>query len=346
MRRLKQWSAEITADVLTNILQPGHFAQLDQNLTIPEFCERLPGGQLAGVFIDDRRDPKERVSIVADHGTVMKNGDGTSVPSVLEDGNLQRFEIDKRDSGTGGVRPLRFRHVEILQPGATMWRWAFASAICGNLLSPADDDPVYSQIPGQFRARSCSDRFMAPLYPFAFAALTFAFLACCRAPPARAATSRIGSSILVPCSRCAWGDLPAPIMAVVEIEPLAPIVQYLMLLISDRRQPPGSHRRRHRAGTAGRAGRGDQSVERTAAAAVPGRPAAACGAWSPIPLGAISPAASWSRRSACSPAFFVLLVLVDYIEMVRKTSGLVSASAVMVAEDLPRCFGCRNCLKR
>ena len=50
MRRLKQWSAEITADVLTNILQPGHFAQLDQNLTI-RIRERLPGGQLAGVFI-------------------------------------------------------------------------------------------------------------------------------------------------------------------------------------------------------------------------------------------------------------------------------------------------------
>ncbi len=31
-------------------------------------------------------------------------------------------------------------------------------------------------------------------------------------------------------------------------------------------------------------------------------------------------------------SIFVLLVLVDYIEMVRKTSGLVSASALMVAE--------------
>ena len=34
LRRIKQWDAEITADVLTNILQPGRFAQLDQNLTI------------------------------------------------------------------------------------------------------------------------------------------------------------------------------------------------------------------------------------------------------------------------------------------------------------------------
>src|SRR5258707_15371879 len=31
-------------------------------------------------------------------------------------------------------------------------------------------------------------------------------------------------------------------------------------------------------------------------------------------------------------SIFVLLVLVDYIEMVRKTSGLASASAIMVAE--------------
>ena len=72
LRRIKQWDAEITADVLTNVLQPGRFAQLDQNLTI-RIRERQPGGLLKGIFIDDRRDPKERVSIVADHGTVVKN---------------------------------------------------------------------------------------------------------------------------------------------------------------------------------------------------------------------------------------------------------------------------------
>jgi lipopolysaccharide export system permease protein len=38
-----------------------------------------------------------------------------------------------------------------------------------------------------------------------------------------------------------------------------------------------------------------------------------------------------SALGVCA-SIFVLLVLVDYIEMVRKTSGLVSASAVMVAE--------------
>src|SRR6201997_274374 len=94
MRRIKQWDAEITADVLTNILQPGRFAQLDQNLTI-RIRDRLPGGVLGGIFVDDRRDPKERVTIIADHGTVMKNGTGSYL--ILEDGNLQRFEAGKRD---------------------------------------------------------------------------------------------------------------------------------------------------------------------------------------------------------------------------------------------------------
>ncbi len=94
LRRIKQWDAEITADVLTNVLQPGRFAQLDQNLTI-RIRERQPGGLLKGIFIDDRRDPKERVSIVADHGTVVKNEGGSFL--ILEDGNLERFEAGKHD---------------------------------------------------------------------------------------------------------------------------------------------------------------------------------------------------------------------------------------------------------
>ncbi|HYW65007.1 MAG TPA: LptF/LptG family permease, partial [Bradyrhizobium sp.] len=94
MRRLKQWDAEITADVLANILQPGRFTQLDQNLTI-RIRERQPGGVLVGIFVDDRRNPEERISIVADHGTVLNNATGSFL--VLDDGNLQRFEAGKRD---------------------------------------------------------------------------------------------------------------------------------------------------------------------------------------------------------------------------------------------------------
>src|SRR2546421_2606577 len=110
MRRIKQWDAEITADILTNILQPGRFAQLDQNLTI-RIRERLPGGVLGGIFVDDRRDPKERVTIVADHGTILKNENGSYL--VLEDGNLERFEAGKADPALGPLRPYAVGNAQV-----------------------------------------------------------------------------------------------------------------------------------------------------------------------------------------------------------------------------------------
>ena len=172
MRRIKQWDAEITADVLTNILQPGRFAQLDQNLTI-RIRERQPGGVLAGIFVDDRRDPKERVTIVADHGTVLKNESGSL--SGARGRQSRALRGRQARSGAGGVRPLCLRHVEILQSAAATSRSEFANAISGSCSRRSDDDPVFKQLSGQFRAE-LHDRFMAPVYPFAFAVLTFAFL--------------------------------------------------------------------------------------------------------------------------------------------------------------------------
>ena len=55
VRRANSWSAEITADVLTNVLQPGRFAQLNQDLII-RIRERQPGGQISRHF--HRRPPR------------------------------------------------------------------------------------------------------------------------------------------------------------------------------------------------------------------------------------------------------------------------------------------------
>ena len=53
---------------------------------------------------------------------------------------------------------------------------------------------MYKQLPGQFRAE-LHDRFMAPIYPFAFAALTFAFLGAPRTTR-QSRNFSIGGSIL------------------------------------------------------------------------------------------------------------------------------------------------------
>src|SRR4030081_1519336 len=92
------------------------------------------------------------------------------------------------------------------------------------LLSPAADDPVYLQLPGQFRAE-LHDRLMAPIYPFAFAALTFAFLGAPRATR-QSRNFSIGSSILAVFG-VRMAGFACSVLAVKS--PLAPVVQYLML---------------------------------------------------------------------------------------------------------------------
>jgi lipopolysaccharide export system permease protein len=220
LRRIKQWDAEITADVLTNILQPGRFAQLDQNLTI-RIRERQPGGLLAGIFIDDRRDPNERVSIVADHGTVVKTADGSFL--VLEDGNLERFEIGKRDPALVAFGRYAFDMSKFSKQGHDV-TLGIRERYVWELLAPPEDDPVYQQLPGQFRAE-LHDRFLSPIYPFAFAALTFAFLGAPRTTRQSRNFSMGGSILAVFGLRMA--GFACSVMAVKS--PLAPAVQYLML---------------------------------------------------------------------------------------------------------------------
>ena len=219
MRRIKQWDAEITADVLANILQPGRFAQLDQNLTI-RIRERLPGGVLGGVFVDDRRDPQQRVTIVADHGTVLKNESGSYL--VLEDGNLERFEAGKRDPTLVVFQRYAFDMSKFSQGRDVTL--GIRERYLWELMWPDENDQTYQQLSGQFFAE-LHDRFMAPIYPFAFAALTFAFLGAPRTTR-QSRNFSIGGSVFAVFGLRMVG-FACSVMAVKT--PIAALVQYLML---------------------------------------------------------------------------------------------------------------------
>src|SRR5581483_2192256 len=176
---------------------------------------------LMGIFIDDRRDPKERISIVADHGTVVKSGNNSFL--VLEDGNLEKFEADKRDPAMVAFGRYAFdmskfsQHNDVALGIRERYLW--------ELMWPDEEDPMYKQVPGQFRAE-LHDRFMSPIYPFAFAALTFAFLGAPRTTR-QSRNFSIGGSILAVFALRMAG-FACSVMAVKS--PIAPLVQYLMLV--------------------------------------------------------------------------------------------------------------------
>jgi lipopolysaccharide export system permease protein len=171
LRRLKSWQREITADVLTNVLQTGKFVEIERNLTL-RVRERQPGGLLVGIFVDDRRDPKERVTIIADRGTVLRNESGSYL--ILDDGNLQRFEAGRREPALIVFDRYAFDMSKIgSTPGSITY--SIRERYLWELFDPDPNDPMFKQFPGQFRAE-LHERLTSPLYPFAFMALTFAFL--------------------------------------------------------------------------------------------------------------------------------------------------------------------------
>ena len=93
---------------------------------------------------------------------------------ILEDGNLERFEAGKRDPALVAFGRYAFDMSKFSNHGRDV-ALGIRERYIWELLSPPADDPIFQQLSGQFRAE-LHDRFMAPVYPFAFAVLTFAFL--------------------------------------------------------------------------------------------------------------------------------------------------------------------------
>src|SRR6478609_3206665 len=170
-RRLARWDTQVTADVLANILKPGQFTPIEAGLTL-RLRERQPGGVLSGVFVDDRRDPNERVSIVAERGTVLTNESGTFL--ILERGNLQRFQQSQRDPAfvvfdRYAFDLSKFSNMTRNIPRTVRDRYLW------ELIWPAADDQLYQIAPGRYR-QEIHDRILAPLYLIVFVIIAFAFL--------------------------------------------------------------------------------------------------------------------------------------------------------------------------
>ncbi len=171
LRELRHWAAQVRADILTNIVQPGRFATLGGNLTF-HIADRRPNGLLVGIFLDDRRNPNEHATYLAEQGEILKNDSGSFL--VLEKGSVQRLETGQRDPRIvtfdryafdlskfgGGPQNIVYNTHE-----KYMW----------DLLWPQPDDPLFVAQPGEYRSE-LHDRFATPLYPFAFVILAYMFL--------------------------------------------------------------------------------------------------------------------------------------------------------------------------
>jgi lipopolysaccharide export system permease protein len=173
LRELHDWATKVRTDVVANIVQPGRFINIEPGLTF-HLRERRPNGQLVGIFMDDKRDPKEHSTFLAEYGEIVENNNSNFM--LLYNGSMQRLESGKLDP----TIVLFDRHAFDLSKfgtGAPMQPTVYSARerSLWELLNPEPDDSLVKSQPGQLHAE-LHDRLTAPLYPIAFVAIAFAIL--------------------------------------------------------------------------------------------------------------------------------------------------------------------------
>jgi lipopolysaccharide export system permease protein len=171
LRELRDWVTQVRADILTNIVQPGRFTTIGGNLTF-HIADRRPNGLLVGIFLDDRRDPKEHATYLAERGEIVKNDIGSFL--VLEKGSVQRLEAGQRDPRIVTFDRYAFDMSKFVS-GPQNVVYNTHEKYIWELMWPRPDDPLYVAQPGEYRSE-LHDRFATPLYPLAFVILAYAFL--------------------------------------------------------------------------------------------------------------------------------------------------------------------------
>jgi lipopolysaccharide export system permease protein len=192
LRMLRRWLTEVRADLVSNIVQPGRFLLIERGLTF-HIRERRANGLLTGLLLDDRRDPKERVTIIAERGEILKNAQGNFL--VLESGSIQRLDPKQRDPNI--VMFERYA-VDLSQVefGSKVIQYSARERNLWQLISPDPNDPKYRDQKGQFRAEF-HDRILAPVYPLVFVVIAYAFMGTPRTTRQSRAWSMVGIALSV-----------------------------------------------------------------------------------------------------------------------------------------------------
>lgn len=170
LHSFRTWFLEVRTDLVTYVVRPGRFVTVTSGVTF-HIRERQTNGELLGVLIDDKRNPKEHLSILAERGEILKNEHGTFL--ILQGGTVQRHETGEPEPHIVVFDRYAFELSQFSNPltvnHSTRERYLW------QLLWPEPNDPLLKSQPGQVRAE-LHDRIFAPLYPLVFVLVAYAYL--------------------------------------------------------------------------------------------------------------------------------------------------------------------------
>jgi lipopolysaccharide export system permease protein len=245
-RMLRDLITLIRADFVANVVKEGQFVSLDSGVTF-HYREKS-GDALVGIFMQDRRDPKQPSIYIAERGRTV-DVDGNSF-LMLEKGTIQR---ESRQDTTSIISFERYAlNLSALSGDPTggsgegdgdkvtykpreRSTWA--------LLNQDPNESYYKLQEGRFRAE-LHNRLSAPLYPIAFMLIAFAAIGEARTTRQGRAVALQSAILIVSATRigayAAWTASVRSSFAVwlLYILPLAAIVISVSLIVFGQRLRP------------------------------------------------------------------------------------------------------------
>ncbi|ADP70153.1 permease YjgP/YjgQ family protein [Rhodomicrobium vannielii ATCC 17100] len=170
-RLLGDTVSQVRADVLSQVIQPGEFSDLEPGLT---FHMRAKGdnGELLGVVVRDERDPKAVTTVIAEQGQILQDGGRASM--MLHDGQIIRQQAEKTAAQVVVFTSYAFDIGDFSAKKGPRERKPRERDI-GELLFPDKESPAYTNTKGSFRSE-IHERFSGALYPIAFAIIAVLYL--------------------------------------------------------------------------------------------------------------------------------------------------------------------------
>jgi lipopolysaccharide export system permease protein len=173
VRVLRDQMSAVTADIVSNIAQPGRFATITRGLTF-HIRERDSNGILRGIFVNDSRDANATTTYVADRGQIVNSDAGIFL--VLEHGTMHRSAPQAKNASMVEFERYAFDMSQLSGNRGTESR--ASDRPISELLDPdiKVDDPAAAKLEASRIRIELHKRLSTPLYPLAAFVIPFAFL--------------------------------------------------------------------------------------------------------------------------------------------------------------------------
>jgi lipopolysaccharide export system permease protein len=170
-RLLGDYISQVRTDIISQILQPGEFSDLEKGLTI-HIRDKSRDGDLLGVIVHDERDRKNTTTVVAERGVVSTEG-GRAVMQ-LQDGQILRHSEGKNDAQIVVYKTYLFDIGDFAPKGGPREAKPRERDL-DELLHPDVESTFYKENAAKIRSE-IHERLSTPIYSLLFALLAVVYL--------------------------------------------------------------------------------------------------------------------------------------------------------------------------